>query len=42
MANASEETTKGFIVGKLKNIEGYPGDQDIKVNGITWFKELPV
>lgn len=39
MANASEETTKGFIVGKLKNIEGYPGDQDIKVNGITWFKE---
>lgn len=39
MAKASEETTKGLIAGKLKDIEGYPSDQNIKVDGITWFKE---
>ena len=39
MAKASEETTKGFTAGKLKDIEGYPSDQNIKVDGITWFKE---
>lgn len=39
MANASEETTKGLTAGKLKEIEGYPSDQNIKVDGITWFKE---
>lgn len=39
MAKASEETTKGLTAGKLKDIEGYPSDQNIKVDGITWFKE---
>ena len=39
MAKASEETTKGLTSGKLKDIEGYPSDQNIKVDGITWFKE---
>ena len=35
----SEETTKGLIVDKIKDIEGYPTAQNITVNGITWFKE---
>ena len=39
MAKASEEITKGLTAGKLKDIEGYPSDQNIKVDGITWFKE---
>lgn len=39
MSKASEETTKGLTAGKLKSIDEYPGDQNIKVNGITWFKE---
>lgn len=39
MAKASEETTKGLTAGKLKNIEGYPDDQNVKVDGVTWFKE---
>lgn len=39
MAKASEATTKGLTVEKLKNIDGYPSNQNIKVDGITWFKE---
>lgn len=39
MSKASEETTKGLTAGKLKSIDEYPSNQNIKVNGITWFKE---
>ena len=39
MSNTSEETTKGLTVGKLKSIEGYPSNQNLKVDAITWFKE---
>ena len=39
MTNASEETTKGLTVAKLKSIDNYPEDQNTKVNGVTWFKE---
>lgn len=39
MTNASEETTKGLTAAKLKSIDNYPGDQNTKVNGVTWFKE---
>lgn len=39
MEKGSEETTKGLTAGKLRGIEGYPNDQNIKVDGITWFKE---
>ncbi len=39
MAIISEETTKGLVAGKLKNIIGYPTAQNTKVDGITWFKE---
>ncbi len=39
MGKASEETTKGLTADKLKNIEGYPTGQNIKVDGVTWFKE---
>ncbi len=39
MTKVSEETTKGLTVIKLKNIENYPANQNVKVNGITWFKE---
>lgn len=35
----SEEITKGLVIGKLSAIDGYPSVQNIKVNGITWFKE---
>lgn len=37
--NVSEETTKGLTASKLKDIEGYPTSQNIKVDGVTWFKE---
>ena len=39
MSDASEETTKGLTAGKLKSIEEYPDNQNVKVGGITWFKE---
>lgn len=39
MASASEETTKGLMADKLKDIEGYPTAQNVTVDGITWFKE---
>lgn len=39
MAKISEETTKGLVAEKLKNISGYPSAQNTKVDGITWFKE---
>lgn len=39
MAKASEETTKGLIADKLKEIDGYPYNQNVKVDDITWFKE---
>lgn len=35
----SEEITKGLTVSKLSAIDGYPSVQNVKVNGITWFKE---
>ena len=39
MAKISEETTKGLVAEKLKNISDYPSAQNTKVDGITWFKE---
>ena len=39
MSKASEETTKGLVADKLKNIEGYPSAQNSKKNGITIYKE---
>lgn len=39
MAKVSEETTKGLVAEKLKNIVGYPTAQNTNVDGITWFKE---
>ncbi|MBQ3425820.1 MAG: hypothetical protein IJH37_01610 [Clostridia bacterium] len=39
MAHVSEETTKGLIADFLKDIIDYPSNQNIKVDGITWFKE---
>ena len=37
--DASEETTKGLVADKLKEMEGYPTAQNITVDGVTWFKE---
>ncbi|MCM1144144.1 MAG: SAM-dependent methyltransferase [Lachnoclostridium sp.] len=37
--NKSEEATKGLVAAKLSAIDGHPSSQNIKVNGITWFKE---
>ncbi len=39
MAHVSEETTKGLTSDVLKDIIDYPSNQNIKVDGITWFKE---
>lgn len=39
MLYASEETTKGLTVARLKSLENYPSNQNVKVDGITWFKE---
>ncbi len=39
MSKASEETTKGLTADILNNIVDYPSKQNIKVDGITWFKE---
>ncbi len=39
MASKSEEITKGLIASKLSNTPGYPNEQDVKLNGITWYKE---
>lgn len=39
MSRASEETTKGLTAQKLGEIDGYPSKQNIKVDGIRWFKE---
>lgn len=36
---ASEETTKGMVADRLKDIDGYPTTQNVCVDGITWFKE---
>lgn len=38
-AKKSEEITKGLTAGKLSAIDGYPSVQNVKVSGITWFKE---
>ena len=40
MAKISEETTKGLVAEKLKNISGYPSAQNTKVDGITCFKRI--
>ena len=37
--NSSEETTKGLVADKLKDLDGYPTAQNTTVDGITWFKE---
>lgn len=39
MSKASEETTKGLTADVLRDIIDYPSNQNIKVDGITWFKE---
>ena len=39
MANKSEEITKGLIANKLSTIPGYSSEQDVKENGVTWYKE---
>lgn len=39
MGRASEETTKGLTADILREIIDYPLNQNIKVDGITWFKE---
>ncbi len=39
MSKASEETTKGLVSKALGNINGNPTQQNIKVDGVTWFKE---
>lgn len=39
MSKASEETTKGLTADALRDIIDYPSNQNIKVDGITWFKE---
>lgn len=39
MSKASEEITKGLTSDILRNIIDYPSNQNIKVDGITWFKE---
>jgi len=35
----SEEITKGLTADKLSAIDGYPSSQNVKANGIIWFKE---
>lgn len=37
--NSSEETTKGLVADKLKDIDGYPMAQNTTVDDITWYKE---
>lgn len=37
--DSSEETTKGLVADRLKNIEGYPTTQNTTVDDVTWFKE---
>lgn len=39
MARASEEITKGLTSDIIRDITDYPTNQNIKVDGITWFKE---
>ena len=39
MSRASEEITKGLTSDILRDIIDYPSNQNIKVDGITWFKE---
>ena len=39
MANKSEEVTKGLIANKLSTMVGYSSEQDVKLNGVTWYKE---
>ena len=39
MSTSSEETTKGIVANKLREIQGYPKSQDEKLNGIVWYKE---
>lgn len=36
---ASEELTKGIVVGKLSALEGYSSKQNVENNGMSWFKE---
>lgn len=37
--NKREEATKGLVAGKLSMIDGNLSSQNVKTNGITWFKE---
>lgn len=39
MSRVSEETTKGLVADKLKDIAGYPTVQNTAVDGIMWLKE---
>ena len=39
MSRASEEITKGLTSDILRDIIDYPSNQNITVDGITWFKE---
>lgn len=39
MASKSEEVTKGLIANKLSTMDSYSSEQDVKLNGITWYKE---
>lgn len=39
MSRLSEETTKGLVVSKIKGFDLYPSEQNVSLNGITWFKE---
>lgn len=39
MSRASEEITKGLTSDILRDIIDYPSNQNIKIDGITWFKE---
>ena len=39
MSKASEERTKGLTADVLAETSDYPTKQNVKVDGITWFKE---
>lgn len=39
MPKISEETTKGLVAEKLKELDGYPTSQNTMLNDIIWFKE---
>lgn len=39
MGRISEETTKGLVADRLREIDGYPAAQNVAMDGVTWFKE---